>query len=134
MSQMIRTYSQQHHMTGFHHEISLRRSDSFLYLEALIAHDPTELWRGETGLVHGPHLKQLFEALRDKRYNAGGRMEPFSHEARIRYGATVERFSLGGKRDTNLCTDIESVTLYFRGHHHLDSFLSDLESCLAWAA
>jgi hypothetical protein len=133
MSQQIRTYSQQHHVDGRHHELTLRRSDSFLYIEALAAKDPTELWLGETGVVYGELAKTLFTELRDKRYAHGSRMEPFNYEARIRNGATVERYSLGGKMHYEPCTDIETVTLYFRGHHQLDSFLNDLECCLSWA-
>jgi hypothetical protein len=132
MIQLIRTLTQTL-IDGRLHEITLYRSDSFLYLTTLSAERESGLWTGETGLLYKPNAGALLKQLTQKLATAKP-MKPFAVEAPITFGAHSERDGQSGQILKTLCTDYESVTLRFVGSKMLEQFVVDLESSLAWAA
>ncbi|MCE9586087.1 hypothetical protein K8R04_02070 [Candidatus Uhrbacteria bacterium] len=116
-------------------EMSLYRSDSFLYLVSLIADPRREdgLWIGEAGVCLKPMAGNLLKELRDKAYRSAS-SDQFMVEARITHGASVERDGKTGPLRMEPCSDYETVTLSFAGRSKLEIFLGDLEAALAWAA
>ncbi len=131
MLKHLRSFVQEE-ITGRYREMTLLRSDSYLYLMSTTTTNVEGLWLGEIGLCEKPSLIKLFKALQGRMQDLP--MKPFHFEAPISHGGTVERISANGQLRKEICSDIESVTLYFHGHHMLGSFLHDLESALPWAA
>jgi hypothetical protein len=132
MIQLIRTLTQTLADARLH-EITLYRSDSYLYLTSLTSERETGLWTGETGLVYKPDAGALLKQL-TRRLATVKPMRPFTIEAPVTFGAHTERDGQSGQVVKTLCTDYESVTLHFVGGKMLERFVVDLESSLAWAA
>lgn len=133
MSQLVRKYSQVRN-DGTHHEMSIRRSESTLYLESLTVTGPTGIWRGETGAVYSGALRELNKQLTDIRYNARGGLKPFQLEVKAMHAAIIMREGVNGQPHYEVSGDIASVTLYFNGLHMLEEFTRGLEETLSWAA
>lgn len=133
MSQLIRSFTQTL-PDGRIHEMSLHRSDSFLYLLSLTADADREsgLWLGEMGLCHRPQLEKLFLGLRAR--TGQGRINPFKLEVPTMHSARVERDGIHGELRKELESTYESVTVYFNGIRKLEEYLVDLEGTLSWAA
>lgn len=132
--QLIRAFTQTL-PDGRIHEMSMHRSDSFLYLLSLTANADREsgLWRGEMGLCARSSLDKLFISLRSL-IHQNQRVEPLKFEAPIAHAASVERDGIHGVLRKEIETSYESATLYFSSRRKLEEYLVDLEGTLAWAA
>jgi hypothetical protein len=116
-------------------EMSLHRSESFLYIASLTADPRREdgRWIGELGLCYKPMLAQLLKRLEECLYR--DRDGLIKVEAPIAFGAYVERDGRNGIMHAELCTDYETATIMIGGRDNkIPIFMKDLEDAYKWAA
>jgi hypothetical protein len=133
MLTLIRAFSQEL-PDGRIREMSLHRSDSFLYIASLTANPGRQggLWTGELGHCTKPELLKLFKELQKE--HARHQAQLFTLEVPIAFAAYVERDGTSGQMHKEPWADYRTATIALSGRHKIELMLQDLEGTLAWAA